>query len=101
MDQRTFTDVMQDVLIPYINTVRTCVSGNKHTVLVVDGHISRNSLDGLTILRDPVNNIDLVILPTHTSHVAQPLELGMNHFIKLYFRQEWQNAIPDIPLEPR
>lgn len=46
MDQLTFTDVMLDVFIPYVNDVRRTVSDNKHAVLIVDGHISRYSLEG-------------------------------------------------------
>lgn len=43
------------------------------------------------------NDIDLLALPAHTSHVAQPLDLGLNHFIKLFFRQEWPNSLPELP----
>jgi hypothetical protein len=57
-------------------------------------------VDGLYILHDPVNDIDLVILPAHTSHVAQPLDLGLNHFFKLYFGQEWPKAKPVVPFVP-
>jgi len=100
MDQKTFVDILVDVFIPHVNNVRRSVKGNKHAVLIVDGHISRYSLEGITILRDPANDIDLVILPEHTSHVAQPLDLGLNHFFKQYFRQEWPKAKPIIPFVP-
>ena len=96
MDQKTFVDILRDVFIPYVNDVRRQVRGNKHAVLIVDGHISRYSLEGIALLRDPVNDIDLIVLPAHSSHVSQPLDLGLNHFIKLYFRQEWPNAKPEI-----
>jgi len=61
MDQKTFVDILVDVFIPHVNNVRRSVKGNKHAVLIVDSHISRYSLEGLYILRDPVNDIDLVI----------------------------------------
>jgi len=100
MDQKTFTDILRDVLIPYVDNVRKTVSGNKHAVLLVDGHTSRYSLEGIALLRDPRHDIDLVIIPAHTSHVAQPLDLGLNHFIKLFFRQIFPTAVPGIPFRP-
>jgi len=100
MDQKTFVDVMVDVFIPHVEEVRRSVKGNKHALLLVGGHISRYSVEGLNILRDPVNDIDLVILPAHTSHVAQPMDLGLNHYFKLFFRQEWPKAKPIIPFVP-
>ncbi len=95
MDQKTFVDIMRDVFIRFVNDERRYVPTDKqHAVLIADGHISRYALPGLYLLRD--NDIDLLIIPAHTSHVAQPLDLGLNHFIKLAFRQAWPQAKPRI-----
>ena len=42
-----------------------------------------DTLECIALLRDPVNDIDLIVLPAHSSHVSQPLDLGLNYFIKL------------------
>jgi len=101
MDQKTFMKVMQEVFIPFVNEERKKVKGNKHAVLIVDGHSSRYCVDCLEILRDPINDIDLVVLPSHTSHVVQPADLGPNHYIKLEFRKQWPKAKPVIVSKPK
>jgi len=88
-------DIMRDVFIRFVNDERRYVPADKqHAVLIVDGHMSRYALPGLYLLRD--NDIDLLIIPARTSHVAQPLDLELNHFIKLAFRQAWPQAKPRI-----
>ena len=95
MDQKTFVNIMRDIFIPFVNDERRFVSADKqHAVLIVDGHISRYALAGLNLLRE--HDIDLLIIPAHTSHVCQPLDLGLNHFIKLFFRKAWASAKPRI-----
>lgn len=97
MDQNTFAKIMCDVFIPHVKRVRETVEGNKHAALIVDGHISRYCLPCLEMFIQ--HDMDLVILPAHTSHVAQPLDLGLNHHIKSRFREEFPKAHPIIPLE--
>jgi len=97
MDQKTFAKVMNDVFIKKVEQIRLNVEGNKRAVLLVDGHISRYGLDCLELLK--TKNIDLVAFPAHTSHVVQPLDLGLNRIIKAYFREEWPKAHPSFPVD--
>jgi len=97
MDQKTFYKVMNDIFIPIVDSQRRFIAGNKHAVLIVDGHSSRYSVDCIRLLRE--HDIDLLVLPAHTSHVAQPLDLGLNHYIKLNFRQDWRETNPSIPIK--
>ena len=59
------------VFIP--QTARFC--GDAHRVLVYDGHGSH--LTWTTIKAAIDNNISIVALPAHTSHVLQPLDIGV------------------------
>ncbi len=102
MDHNTFFKVMTDIFIPYVESVREGIQGNegnKHAVLVVDGHGSRYYLPSLFLLRQ--YNIDVLVLPVHSSHVTQPLDLGLNNLIKLHFRQPWHSAHPVVPDKDR
>lgn len=96
MDQVTFVKILEDVFIPYVQMIRRSLSGNKLAVLIVDGHSSRYSVEAIELLLR--NNIVLLVLPPHTSHVAQPLDLTLNHLIKLFFRRKYLTTHPVIPL---
>ena len=69
---------------------------NKHAVLVADGHKSRYDVETLEILHNA--DIDLLIIPAHTSHILQPLDLRLNGLIKEEFRKAWVEAIPEVLL---
>ena len=52
-------------------------------VLIVDGHKSRECPIALKLLKD--NNIQLFVLPAHTSHVTQLFDVGVGSSMKSYF----------------
>ena len=56
----------------------------KRAILVVDGHISCYTLRTAELLME--HHIDLVILPSHTNHVTQPLDIGLNRWIKQVYQ---------------
>jgi len=122
MEKGTFKDIMAQVFIPFVNRKRKKIdrtiallkdkiekgladsydteqydkfsSISKHAVLVADGHRSRYDPETLKMLRDA--DIDLVILPAHSSHLTQPLDLGLNRLIKQEFRKALSKPIPDF-----
>eukprot|EP00301_Raphidiophrys_heterophryoidea_P019447 c4382_g1_i1.p2 GENE.c4382_g1_i1~~c4382_g1_i1.p2 ORF type:complete len:101 (+),score=13.13 c4382_g1_i1:882-1184(+) len=55
-------------------------------LLWLDGHSSRLSEDAVILLRD--NNITCAIIPSHTSHILQPLDRGVNGAFKLALRRD-------------
>ena len=65
----------------------------RRAVLVVDGHKSRYDFETFTLLRRA--NIDLVILPAHSSHLTQPLDRKLNAQIKVEFRRFFNDGLPD------
>jgi len=68
------------------------VRKNKRAVLLADGHKSRYDIEIFDMLRDA--DIDLLIIPAHTSHILQPLDLRLNGLIKEEFNKAWVAEIP-------
>ena len=94
-----FYNVMKDVFVKHVENVRrdNGLEGRR-AVLVVDGHISRYTLRTAELLKE--HHIDLVILPSHTSHVTQPLDIGLNRWIKQVY-QQLIHRIKPIILAPK
>ena len=93
MTIKTFYDVITTIFIPYVRCKRISLGlpENARAVLVVDGHGSRYHPETLKALRD--NNIDLVIIPAHSSHLLQPLDLTLNKLVKDQYKILWPIAL--------
>jgi len=96
MDKATFYKIMVEIFIPYVNKVRDKLLErkeglpNKHAVLIVDGHKSRYY--GPTFIALQEAGIFFIILPAHSSHITQPLDLCLNGDIKRKFREVWNGT---------
>jgi hypothetical protein len=55
-------------------------------LLIVDGHGSHTSDEFMTMCY--LNNVYLLFLPAHTSHVLQPLDLGCFSSLKAVYRRQ-------------
>lgn len=66
-------------------------SGNKPRLLIADGHSSH--ITGNMISFCIENNIDLLILPPHCSHMLQPLDVGVFGPMKKYHAYETDRLI--------
>ncbi len=98
MQQTTFYAIMKEVFIPHVERMRQLIGEpGKLAALVVDGHISRFVLKSLELLHS--YNIALLVLPSNSSHILQPLDLGLNNLIKTRFREEYEKARPVIPFK--
>lgn len=80
-----FQDYIQKVVIEEFRKRRTILGDrNAHCLLFVDPHNSRESVDALNSLRS--NNIDTIALPSHLSHLIQPLDQRVFPVFKQKFR---------------
>lgn len=61
-------------------------SGNQPRLLIMDGHSSH--ITGNFIALCIENNIDILILPPHCSHLLQPLDVGVYGPLKRYHAKE-------------
>ncbi|KAJ6240601.1 hypothetical protein M0813_03068 [Anaeramoeba flamelloides] len=71
----------RDVFIPEVEAIRLFYKfpKNKWALLVLDGHSSRADLRAIHLLQQ--HHIDCVVIPGHSSHVLQPLDVGIfKHF---------------------
>ena len=57
----------------------------KKVLLIVDGHSSRSNPNSLKLLRE--NDIELLILPAHLTHLLQPFDVGIAGTLKMLFRK--------------
>ena len=85
----TLHKIFVDHVIPEIQQ-RRIQDGkpNYPAVFITDGHSSRYSLPLLDILRE--NYIHLVIIPSHASHLMQPLDLVVFKRFKTVFREAYR-----------
>lgn len=58
---------------------------NEKVLLIVDGHSSRSTPDALKLLRE--NDIELLVLPAHLTHLLQPFDVGIAGTLKMLFRK--------------
>nr|XP_047141020.1 MFS-type transporter clz9-like [Hydra vulgaris] len=69
MEHSTFTEWLKEVYIP------ECQAVSGTYILHLDGHTSHVSLAAVLLSRE--NNIILICLPSHSSHILQPLDRGV------------------------
>jgi len=91
-----FYRTMRDVFVKHVEDVRR-INGleGRRAVLVVDGHVSRFTLRTVDLLIQ--HKIDMVVLPSHSSHVTQPLDIGLNRWIKQVYQNLVNRIKPIIP----
>ena len=99
MEKETFRTIIRDYFIPYVNNLRknTPDLRGKRAALIVDGHSSRYDIDTLILLLR--NDIDFIILVSHSSHLTQPLDRRLTGLIKVIFSREVRNKLPPAVLQ--
>jgi hypothetical protein len=91
MNHQMFEYWLRNIFIPSTSHL------NRPLLLIMDGYTSHISLDIINVLKD--NSIICLILPPHTSHGLQPLDLVLfssvkNEWIKImknYFKEGNKN----------
>ena len=66
-----------------------------HVILFVDGHYSHISIKLVQLARE--KNVELICLPPHTTHILQPLDVGVYG----PFKQEWRRILKDYKTSTR
>ena len=66
-----------------------------HVILFVDGHHSHISIKLVQLARE--KNVELICLPPHTTHILQPLDVGVYG----PFKQEWRRILKDYKTSTR
>ena len=58
----------------------------KPVLLIEDGHSSHVSIEVIKLVRK--NNVHLLCLPSHTTHLLQALDVGIFKSLKSYYNKE-------------
>ncbi|KAJ6249112.1 protein derived from transposon [Anaeramoeba flamelloides] len=70
-----------EVFIPYVLKMRKKLNcKGDRALLILDGYSSRSNPDVLDLFA--LYNIDCVVIPAHSSHIIQPLDVGVFHSFK-------------------
>ena len=64
-------------------------------LLIEDGHASHITIDVIELAR--ANNIHLLCLPSHTSHILQPLDIGVFHSFKVNYSKACRSYLLSNP----
>ena len=93
MTKDTFDLVMRKVFVPYVQSerIKYGLLPTAPAALVVDGHSSRYNPATLSFLKS--NHIHLLVLPAHSSHILQPLDLLLNRLVKDKYKKEYMIAL--------
>ena len=78
MSKEGFQGWVENIFLPHIN--KTPRKSDEPVLLVVDGHGSREQGSVMELFK--ANNVHVLVIPAHTSHILQPLDLGVNKVFK-------------------
>jgi len=82
MNSEIFLEWFQSVFIPGADKYRP-IGYNGPLFLILDGHTSHTSYEVIKAARD--NNVELIRLPSHSTHMLQPLDLSVFGPLKTYW----------------
>ena len=68
--------------------------GQRSSIIMYDGHKSHQSL---TLTEGAKRNVMLYVLPPHTSHLTQPLDLAVFLLLKSQYYKECQTSLQRNP----
>jgi 4-hydroxybenzoate polyprenyltransferase len=80
-NSRIFENWFIDVFLP-----ETDPGEGRWRILILDGHSSHVTIPFMFLAW--LNKVQLIYLPPHTSHLTQPLDVGVFAALKKYFHQE-------------
>lgn len=98
INKDAFREWIQEIFFPELSEVRKQKQMLTETsVLLLDGHHSHTQV-ALELKEDlKKNNVIVLVLPPHTSHVLQPLDCGVFAELKGEFRRRnKENSIPEL-----
>ena len=89
IEEDQFIQWLQQLFVPAIKPI-----SGQH-VLILDGHSSHLSLTAIEVCIE--NNITMLCLPAHSSHILQPLDVGVYGHVK----KEWRTILQDYYFNSR
>lgn len=85
MNENSMKTWLEKILIPYINKERLRIQNNNMPALLIFDGLKAHLTTAITAILNQ-NNILIVCLPPHSSHILQVLDLSIFGPMKLYYR---------------
>ena len=92
METEQFQEWFEMVFVKYTQSIE----GPK--LLLLDGHASHFSIKVIEIA--DANNIHIICMPAHSTHLLQPLDVGVFHHFKSAWRKTLKNYYCSNDCEP-
>jgi hypothetical protein len=89
MDDKFF--MIKDFLSFFKRSIPSGISPSNHHLLILDGHGSHVNLEAIEQAQQ--FGLDMIALPSHTSHVLQPLDVNCFKPFKTTFKKEKDNSM--------
>ena len=87
--------VNQDLYLEWLRFFISSIPAARPVLLIEDGHSSHISLEVIELAQE--NDIHLLCLPSHTSHLLQPLDVGVFKSLKSFFNKACKQFMADNP----
>jgi len=100
IDGPIFKNYIQNFFVDYIADMRSkSLQPNEPILLIIDNHSSRDALDAKILWE--VYRILLLLIPSHSSHITQPLDLSTNGEFKQKLRERFKYVPGESKAEHR
>ena len=87
--------INQDIYMEWFKFFIRSIPSSRPVLLIEDGHASHIIIDVIELARK--SDIHLLCLPAHTSHILQPLDIGVFQSFKRNYSKACQKYILDNP----
>ena len=87
--------VTEELYMQWFKLFISSIPLTRPVLLIEDGHSSHISIDVIRLARD--NNIHLLCLPSHTTHLLQPLDVGVFKSLKSNYSKECRRYLAANP----
>ena len=87
--------ITQDIYLEWFKQFLQWIPPQRPVVLIEDGHESHITIDVIELAHQ--NDVHLLCLPAHTSHILQPLDIGVFKLFKSHYSKACRKYIMDNP----
>ena len=87
--------ITSDIYLQWLHFFCENIPPIRPILLIVDGHSSHLSIEAIEFAK--ANSIHILCLPSHTTHILQPLDIGVFKSFKSHFSKACTKYIVDHP----
>ena len=87
--------ITQELYIEWFRFFLKSIPPTRPVLLIEDGHSSRVSIEVIELARQ--NDIHILCLPSHTTHLLQPLDVGIFKSLKSNYNKECKKYMAQHP----